>query len=434
MKRILNPYFNETIPHEAKIFNLLAFFGMAAGIVFPILIIILKENIVTAAIDFSVALVSLALLIVARKWNCYRLCSWIFIVIVFFIFFPSMFITGGGYKSGLVYVFSLAFFFTSILLGKNDRSIAIAIEFVLYIGCMMLAYYRPELVHETTEESVYFLITTLNFVIISLILLSAFLIQARMFNERHDQVQELNRELEAQNETLAQYDKMKSDFLATVAHEINTPLAIIAASSNDTIDLLEETPLNMDEITENQEIIVMRVKAIDNILLDLMDIVAIEKGRIPLSQSLVDIGELLKSSCDARMKLPDRNGNEIVYDIQAPLKKVWADQHRIEQVVVNLLSNAIRHTKDGTITVKLTREKDNQIVSVADNGEGMDSEAVKAAFTRYTSKREYYWRHGIGLAVCRRIIEAHGGEIRVESEKGRGTKITFTLSESNAYE
>lgn len=434
MKKLLHRYFNETIAHETQIFHLLAFFGIASGVVTSVLAIILKENLATAAIDFSVAVVSAALLLAARKLDCYRLCSWIFIVMVFFVMFPTLFFTGGGYKSGSEYIFSLAFFFTSLLLRKYERAIAIAIEFILYIGSMLLAYYKPELAYDIAKESEYFLITNLNFIIITIILLSAFLIQARMFIERHDQVRELNCELEARNETLAQYDKMKSDFLATVAHEINTPLAIIAASSSDTIDLLKETPLNMEEIIENQAIIDRRVKTIDNILLDLMDIVAIEKGRLPLNRNLIDIGELLRSAGDARIKLPDRNGNEIVYDIQARLQKVWADQQRIEQVVINLLSNAFRHSKNGIITIKLERENDRQIVSVADNGDGMDDETAKVVFTQYTSTREYYWRHGIGLAVCRRIIAAHGGEIWVESEKGRGTTISFTLSENAGYE
>ena len=434
MKKLLYPYFNKTIAHEAQIFHLLAFFGILSGAVVSILALVLKENAATVALDFSVAVISLALLIAVRKWKRYRLCSWIFIAIVFFIMFPALFFTAGGYKSGLAYVFSLSFFFTSVLLRKYERAIAIAVESVIYIGCMLLAYYKPELVYGLTSESGYFLVTTMNFIITTIILLSAFLIQARMFNERHDQVRELNRELEARNETLAQYDKVKSDFLATVAHEINTPLAIIAASSSDTIDLLKETPLNMEEITENQAIIDRRVKAIDNILLDLMDIVAIEKGRLPLNRSPIDIAELLRSAGDTRIKLPDRNGNEIVYDIQTKLQRVWADQQRIEQVVTNLLSNAIRHTKDGTITIKLAKENDYQIVSVADNGEGMDDETIKVVFTRYTSTREYYWRHGIGLAVCRRIIAAHGGEIWIESEKGRGTTVSFTLSENAVYE
>ena len=95
--------------------------------------------------------------------------------------------------------------------------------------------------------------------------------------------------------------------------------------------------------------------------------------------------------------------------------------------MANLLSNSLQHTKNGIITVSLKADRDGQTVSVSDNGEGMREEIRKKAFDGYVSVSKDYWRHGIGLFVCRQIIEAHGGEIRIESAIGKGTTVSFTL-------
>jgi signal transduction histidine kinase len=236
---------------------------------------------------------------------------------------------------------------------------------------------------------------------------------------------------------------MKSDFLAAVAHEIRTPLDFIVAGSRDTLDLLEDTPINTGEIIDNQEKIRQRAMRIDGIVMDLMDAVAIENGRLSLSRQLIRLSEFLKSACGAGLKKPDAGDNRIVYDLEQGLPRVWADPARIEQVMANLISNAVRHTKGGVITVKLARgekagkQEKSQIVSVTDNGEGMGAEVAEAAFQKYApspGRGGKHWRHGIGLYVCRQIVSAHGGEIWIDSEKGRSTTVSFSLMEEHEDE
>ena len=240
----------------------------------------------------------------------------------------------------------------------------------------------------------------------------------------------LNEKLKSQNESLAQYNEMKSAFLASVVHEINTPLSVISASSRDTLDLLEEPSFDPGEIKDNQQVIEKRVELIDEILTDLMDITAIESGRLILRLGAVNMADLLKNVCDSQFKRLDANGNRIEYDLRLNLPPVPADARRIEQVLTNLLSNAVRHTRGGVITIKLdkrTGDEGGQTVSVTDTGEGMDASVFDAALTQNVSTKADYWRHGIGLNICMRIIEAHGGNIKIDSEKGRGVKVTFEL-------
>ena len=106
-----------------------------------------------------------------------------------------------------------------------------------------------------------------------------------------------------------------------------------------------------------------------------------------------------------------------------------ADYTRIFQVLINLLSNSSRHTKNGTITVSLKKIGKEQLVSVTDTGEGMSADIRKNAFKGYVSTNKDYWRHGMGLYVCHQIIEAHQGNIWIDSKQGKGTRISFTLPE-----
>lgn len=432
IRRIFCRYFDDSIEVEVQFFNLLSFVGIIAGLFIAALSLFLHEQPIAIIIDVAISLLALALLLIAEKTKAYRLSCWILVVVVFLIMFPLIFVKFGGYMTGVSSFLILAIIFTGHMLEKKDRVVALALESVIYIACCAVVYYYPDV--SVLPDRTVVLEVILNFILSGTLIMFIIMLRSRMLRLRHEQTEELNRELTARNETLALYDNMKSDFLATVAHEINTPLAVISASSNDTLDLLKETPLNMDEIISNQQLIERRVKLIDSILLDLMDTVAIENGRLTLSRQPVSLAHLITSVCGAQYKKMDTNFNSLMYDLQPDLPDIWLDPSRIEQVLTNFLSNAFRHTQGGTVIIKLIRANGNQIVSVTDNGEGMDAEMARIALKSYVSTKADYWRHGIGLYICRRIIAAHGGDIWLESEKGRGTCVSFMLKEDTGYE
>ena len=178
---------------------------------------------------------------------------------------------------------------------------------------------------------------------------------------------------------------------------------------------------------ENQKTIEKMVVRIDKIVLELMDTVAIEQGRLTLDLSSVRLAQLLQESAKTYFDKKNPGGNRLVFDIDESLPPIQVDYARMMQVIDNLLSNSMQHTKDGIITVSLKQQNADQRVSVSDNGEGMREEIKKKAFEGYVSVSKEYWRHGIGLFVCHQIIEAHGGKIWIESELGKGTAVSFTL-------
>lgn len=429
ISKLKDTYFNRDLDVQAQVFNLLAFIGITAGSVMAIVVLALEDSIVNVIIDFIIAALSLVLLIVAEKKKNYHLCSWILIVVVFLILIPATFFYCGGYRSGANFIFLIAFVVTESLLRGHERAIALALEFATYFTCCIIVYIRPETATILSDESEYFIGTMMNSVATCIIIMIVLLVRTRIFRGRQIQIQELNHELTARNESLKQYDRMKSDFLSMVAHEINTPLAVIAASSNDTLDLLNEAPLNMDEIKNNQVVIEKRVRLIDKILLDLMDTVAIETGRLSLQRVPVNLKELVKDICDAHYGKQDAGGGRVLFEARADLLPVYADPARIEQVMLNLLSNAFRYSRSGAVEVKIGRADGSQTISVTDDGEGMDAVTAQNSLKQFSTTNAEHWRHGIGLYICRSIIIAHNGEISIESIKGRGTTVTVSLKE-----
>ena len=428
-KMILERYFDQNLDLPVQFYNLMAFLGIISGLAVSVLAIFLKSGIVIFAFDFAIAAISYVMLRVAEKSRRYLLCTWVLVVLVFMIAFPVLFFTCGGHKSGTSAFFILAMFFAALMLEKKQRIVALCLEFAIYSVCCLLTYYRPEMLTVLPSDFVYAVHSILNFASCGTVLLFGVLLRNRMIDTRQLRIKELNLELEAKNEELLRYDQQKSELLNIVSHEINGPLAIISASSGDTLDLCAESLPCISEIRQNQAIIEKRVRQIDNILMDLTDAAAIENGRLSLSCQSVQMGELLADICTAQFHKLDTNNNTVAQKLQQALPCVWADPQRIEQVMINLLANAARHTNGGIITVSLKKSGDAQIVGVEDTGEGMDENMAQLAFEHYASTKADAWRHGIGLYICRQIVSAHGGEIWLESERGRGTAIFFSLPE-----
>ena len=156
---------------------------------------------------------------------------------------------------------------------------------------------------------------------------------------------------------------------------------------------------------------------------------ATEADRLALSLVPSDLGALLHSVEKDFSSHPSSGNNQLVLTIQSDLPEISADPERLIQVITNLISNADRHTQNGTITISLTGEPGWQTICVSDTGTGMSEEMRKNALKGYVSADKDYWRHGIGLYVCHQIITAHGGKIWLKSQEGEGTQVFFSLPE-----
>lgn len=380
-----------------------------------------------AVVGAALNLLSVGMLIFTRRTGKYKVAYAISIGVGFLMLFPMLFFTSGGYRSGVVLLFIFAVIFTVLMLKGKAAVLISFLEIILYAVVCIIGYYHPEYVSEFETEGEILIDVILSGCSVSITCCIVLFLHLREYSIQSNLLKE-------KNEKLKHYDEAKSTFLTTVAHEIKNPLNSISLHARDTYELLEEEPLEIEVMRENLKIIEKSVVRIDRIVVDLMDTVAIEQGRLALSLAPMRLATLLREESEEYFRKNYNNGNQLVLDLDEELPPISADYARIEQVLFNLLSNAIKYTKNGTITITLSRRENNQIVCVSDNGQGMSEQMRERALEGYVSASKEYWRHGIGLFVSHQIVEAHGGKIWIESKFGEGTKVAFILPEQGEEE
>lgn len=422
IKKFAVRFFDRELDFRVRLFNVLAIAGTAISAA-TLLLNMITAMWASAALSAVLTVLSAGLLIFTYKTGKYRVGYLVTIAVIFMLLFPILFFTSGGYRGGMPSMFIFAVLFTVLMLeGKTALFVSVA-EILEYIAVSVIGYLNPGLVTWFAAES--------EMLADILITTTAVAVSCGVVLYLHLREYEAQRvKLAEQNDRLKRNDEVKSVFLTTVAHEIKNPLNAINLHARDTFELLDEPNPEIQIMKENQKTIEKMVVRIDRIVVELMDTVAIEQGRLSLDLAPVRLSQLLREAAEKYFGKADTADNKLILELDDTLPLISADYARIMQVVTNLLSNSLRHTKNGVIVISLKKQNSEQIVSVSDNGTGMSDEIKARAFDGYVSVSDEYWRHGIGLYVSRRIVEAHGGKIWIESEPGRGTAVSFTLPDS----
>ena len=231
---------------------------------------------------------------------------------------------------------------------------------------------------------------------------------------------------------LEELERLRAEFLAMVSHELRTPLAAVKGSIATLLDA--SAALNPAETVQFHRIIDAQTDRMREMISDLLDAARIETGTLSIAPEPTDLSVLVE---DARRGfLSGRSGNrlQLHIDLSADLPWVMADRLRIVQVLGNLLSNAARHSDDSSaIRLTAVREGFHVALAVSDDGRGILPEHLPHLFRKFTrapddSRSDGAERTGLGLAICKGIIEAHGGRIWAESDgPGLGARFTFTI-------
>jgi len=235
----------------------------------------------------------------------------------------------------------------------------------------------------------------------------------------------LNREKEMRA-NLEREIKRRVDYSRALIHELKTPLTSILAGSE---LLLEEA---QDEVrTRLASSISRSATTMSNRIDTLLDLARSELGTLEISRTEVDLIKLVRTSVDDLSAVASERGLSLVINVPPSLPSLWGDEIRLEQVILNLLMNAFKWSPAGGKVTLTAKEKDSAlVVEVQDEGSGIakkDQKRIFEAYYRTEIDRQRLDGLGLGLALCRTIVEAHGGKIWVESEKGKGSTFSFSL-------
>ncbi len=246
----------------------------------------------------------------------------------------------------------------------------------------------------------------------------------------NNEMANLQREMAKKNAELEKLNSQKNRLLGMAAHDLRSPLDVILTYS----EFLEAEAATV--LDEEQREFVTTIKETSEFMLrmvtDLLDVAAIEAGQLNLDRQRVDLARLIGRNVALNRVIAAKKEIAVVFEPPAGAVEISLDAGKIEQVLNNLIGNAIKFSHRGTqVTVRLIGTPEEVTVVVRDQGQGIPAEELSRLFKPFSkaSVRSTGGEKcaGLGLAIVRRIVEGHGGRIKVESEVGKGTTFSFTL-------
>ncbi len=246
----------------------------------------------------------------------------------------------------------------------------------------------------------------------------------------NNELNNLTRDLQKKNVQLDQLDKLKNQFLGMAAHDLRNPISSIIMYSEFVLE--SDDYVISDELRKILDVIKSSSEFMLRLLEELLDVVKIESGKLQLNYEKIHLEDFLKKNIEINALFAANKDIKLVLNIPQPLPEMTIDPIKIEQVLNNLISNAIKYShKKTTVTVSAFSTEQHVLISVRDEGQGIpESELPKvfAPFSKISVKGTAGENStGLGLSIVKRIVTGHLGRIWVESEVGKGSSFSFTL-------
>jgi signal transduction histidine kinase/ligand-binding sensor domain-containing protein len=231
------------------------------------------------------------------------------------------------------------------------------------------------------------------------------------------------------NERLQQADKLKDEFLANTSHELRTPLNGIIGIADSLVDgVTGELP---DKTTANLKLIVASGKRLSNLINDILDFSKLKHQQLELQQKSVGLREEVDLVFTISQSMLVKKPIKLINNIDLNIPPVFADENRLQQILYNLIGNAIKFTEKGSVEISAQRQNDDIKITVTDTGVGIDANKQDRIFESFEQAdggiARKYGGTGLGLAVTKQLIELHGGKIWLKSTPGIGSSFIFTL-------
>ena len=249
-------------------------------------------------------------------------------------------------------------------------------------------------------------------------------------------LQQNNEQLGAANEKLRELDKLKSQFLSVATHELRTPLSVILGYNSMLSEMLHDRLDEQEQQTLRES--VSACKRLIRLVNSMLDITQIESGKMRMNFEAGDLRRIVNSVAALFQHEAQAKNVHITTEVPARLPRLIMDSERIEQVLVNLVGNALKFTNGGgSIKIAVRTSDGGAVISVSDTGIGIAPDDLGRIFDEFAQVRRQAAKRqkegsGLGLAIARRIVEAHRGTLEVQSELGRGSTFSFTLPEGAA--
>ncbi len=426
IRQMAAAYFGRQMELRVRLFHILALTGISLSLWSSFTAALVYKRPVNFFIYTFYLLLSTWLLWYSSKTGNYQFCSLVTVVAVFLVGFPLFFFNNGTYTGSIPFYFIFAVVFTAFMLEGKMAFVFGLVELAVYIGVCLFAYrYMPLPAHSISISSV-----ISGFTVVSASLGITMFLQFRLYGRQNKELEAARKKLAEDNAALEKINQLKAEFLANVSHELKTPLTVVSGYAQTAANQLKSSGSTEALVADKMVLISAEAERMALMVSQILDVTRIEENRMTVDIRPCNLDEVIYTAVQTHYPILNKNENLLDIKIEEALSPVLADAARISQVLVNLISNAIRYTSRGVITLTAKKLDDAFVsVSVSDTGCGIRPEMREHLFERYASSsgKGSGTGTGLGLFICKHIVQEHGGSIFVDSEPLKGTRVTFTL-------
>lgn len=348
------------------------------------------------------------------------------VAILLLLLLPINFFTAGGMYGGAPLWFVFVFLYISLTLYRLRRAVFLALGAVVTVLCYYIAFHYPDhLIQHTLNDA--YLDSALSVILVGSLTCIMILFQNRIYKEE-------NRISNQQKKEIEELNKAENHFFSSMSHEIRTPI--------NTIIGLNEMILREDiseEVAESAKNIQGASKMLLTLINDILDLSKIESGKMDIVNTSYETGVLFSDIINMIWIKAKEKGLEFRLDIDASIPSMlYGDEVRIKQVLINLLNNSVKYTKEGSVTLSVRCEhiglnRVRVYYSIKDTGQGVKKEDIPFLFNAFQRVDEEKNRHiegtGLGLSIVKQLVTLMGGEISVNSVYTKGSTFLVTLEQ-----
>lgn len=348
------------------------------------------------------------------------------------IVFPMLFFKTGGRTTGIIIWMFLGAAYSAFLLKSIYRILSYVVNIIVFVVCIYVQHFNQNRVSHISEfdECIDVIVA---YGVVLLIIGLIFQIQTRLYNKQKKEIEQKEAKLIELNEKLKGASQAKSSFLANMSHEIRTPInAVLGMDEMIIRDALDPVILNYAKDID------MAGKQLLSLVNDVLDLAKMEDGKFDLEYSDYQIYSVLYDCAKIEKTKANDKKISLAFDVDKDIPRtLYGDENRIKQIILNLISNGIKYTPKGSVSVSVgyEDEPDETItltISVTDTGLGIPEEKIEHIFSDYDQIGEAKAVDGIGLGLCisKQLVELMGGTIDVKSKYGEGSTFLVRIPQT----
>lgn len=425
LNKILHAFTDDTMEIKERLFRIIlvvATVAVGLAILQGLTLVNADSLMVTYTIMFAAFVFAL---ILAFKYRYVELSSTILGVALIFIALPVIFLRGGGVSSGSGLWMCLGIFYIFIMFSGKKMYFFLIMAIIVDIACYVISYLYPEEVVELATPFEKHFDSIFAVIIVGLTVGVVMKFQLGVFEKERQLTKEQQKELEL-------VGMSKDAFFASMSHEIRTPINSIIGLNE---LILREEPT--DEIQGYAKNIQNASKMLLSLVNDILDLSQLEIHKMELVENEYSVGQMLHEVVDMiQVRMKEKDLRFIVQVDKNLPSKLWGDERRIKQILLNILANAVKYTEEGSVTLNCHFEQtgENEVVlriSVADTGVGIRKEELEYLFDAFRrinfEKNQKIEGTGLGLSITKHLLDLMQGEISVDSIYTQGSEFTVVI-------